>query len=403
MTRTVAIRTIGSAGVSVWVVPVLLGLLLALTGCSNTDTMILYLLKDVTEIVDNSLDNKATVLGMAHSGGKYYAATGGSLWTRDDAAGTEEWTPVGMPAGAVSCTAFALFDPGTGDQLYAAFVIMEDDDSYSYALYKAAPGPSPTWSQVTDAATIGGKQIVELAVVDPPGADSVFVFTFDGTDTYNAYHYDGDATFGATGIGDKEWNEEKKKSNPVVAAVYDGTNYFIATEDAIYWDDTVAGLGNIKDELDNPNADAVLTDMLYYNDGADDHYYLSAHVSTDTLKGGIVYHTDDLTSPITWTASAEQIITSSGAVVPLSSLELIDTATPEKVLAGSVGYGFYETDYDDLATLARAELTATELAGSWILDYLFHNDTVFILTAGTGLWSREFSSNAWQGDNWTHE
>ena len=58
-------------------ITVLLLALVILAGCADGPTTSLFYLANVTEIVDNSLDNGASVLAMAHdsTGGKYYVSS----------------------------------------------------------------------------------------------------------------------------------------------------------------------------------------------------------------------------------------------------------------------------------------------------------------------------------------
>jgi hypothetical protein len=359
---------------------VLAALLLFLVGCS--DSAIFYIIANTTKIIDNSLDNKATVLALVHDDSvtnSYYASIGGSMWKRSDTPGAGQWQEVTMPSGTAICTALTFF---TDNKLYAGFI--HGDDSFSFQ--SADPALSPTWAKITDP-LIDGKQITKLSVA----GGSIFLFTWESsTDTYNAISYDGAVTFLDAGCGDQV-------GNPIVGVVYDTTapRFVLATESNIYYGNSASTIST-EPAANPPSSASPFTGILYYDDGTDNFFLAS--------ENGIVQYADAPDPAAAWTASPQQKITTTGSPVPFSALGIVGT----NVMIGSIGYGFYEMPYDDMTKIARSQdvITASELYNGWVSGFLVNPgppDEVFILTAGSGLWSRNYDAGAWQGDNWIHE
>ncbi len=75
----------------------------ALAACTNNDTAIFYFVENEQPVIDYSLDNNSTILGMGSAGGFYFVSLGGSMWQRPTTGTT--WTKVRLPSGTDSCTA----------------------------------------------------------------------------------------------------------------------------------------------------------------------------------------------------------------------------------------------------------------------------------------------------------
>jgi hypothetical protein len=337
-------------------------LLLLFLSCSDSEFAIFYFIENETPQQDLSLENNLSISSMARQGTAYYIAAGGAIWTRNVA--EDIWKRVSLPSSAQVCTALAVY----ASKLYAGFMLTNG----SFAFYQAPAGLNPSWTEELDAA-VAGKQIIRLKYLNPP--DRLAVFTEDAGSfellIYNAGYTDSGIPVQTTAISD---------------VTYDGANYWATLAEKVYTGTPPLGekpAGELPASLSGTYTGVHYSSALT-------RYYLAT-------SEGVIHQSDDGTN---WSAS--DVAEVGGENVPFSFFNEIGN----NILAGTLGYGFYETpggDITDPDYPARSEIiSAVDLYAGWVTGFFIDAQKVFVLTAGSGLWQNSYSAGAWQGD-WVHE
>ncbi len=346
-----------------------LAAVLSAVACSNNDTAIFYYLENEERVVDYSLDNESTILGMADAGLLYFVSLGGSIWQRPDSA-PGDWTKVALPADARYCGPLVAF---LGN-LYTGV-----DDGPTVGLFSAAPGPAPSWALVTDADLSGGKQVTGLFVA---GAE-LFVSTLEAGGTFSLYHSADGTAFAATGISGR--------NKPITQVAWDGANYYAAVGTQL-----LRGLaGSITTDVTPPTATDGIFMGVYFSPT-----YSKVYAATDAdyvggpSDGGRIFETAD--SGTTWGATGE--VTDSGDV----RFTRIGEAGGN-ILIGTMEHGLYQLQGGSVASRNRLpDTTDTDLLSGTVRDFFVNGTSVFALTAGSGLW-RADTAPAFQDWNWILE
>ena len=328
--------------------------LLMLAGCSDNEQAIFFFIENEEKQVDYSLPNETTILGMARVtialDDHYFASSGGALWRRKIT--ENDWTQLPRPAGAGWCTALVAF-PFDG-KLYAGGLA---------GLYTAAPAVSPVWTSV---AAAGSDQIVALFA---PGGGSMFAVTFDGS-AYGLLSSADGSTWGTAGLAGL--------SRPITQVTWDGAvTYYAVVGQAIY-----SGPAGAVTNAQTPPS-------LASGDWFEGIHWANARLYLATNQGMAFSG-----SPVSWTDTKDL----GGSGVGLHRIRSVGS----NVLFGTYEDGFYFTGASlDVTALTRIpDFTATELYNGQVIDFYDDGSTVFALTAGSGLWRADWTT---EWSSWIHE
>jgi hypothetical protein len=352
--------------------------------CSEGDFTIFYQVVNEQMIKDSDLENKLTVMGMVNAGGRYYIAAG-KIFTRG--VDSDNWDSVSnqnLQNGENMCDSMALF----GSYLYASFYAK---DGKSFGLYYVNPVPSPntfTWYELTGDADIANKQANDLKVVN----GNLFVSVENNNGTYSlAYTNDNDPTDGqnydlitfdasdtiSTNIRDLDW---------------DGVHYWYLTGEKIY--QATPGPSGATEYAGGPTiSDSERYEGIVCTD--ENNIYIS------TSKGNIWFYNGS------WTSKHFKYVAGDGSdenVWFTKFLQVPGAATVDMIVVGTRGVGFYEINEDlGLDDINRfANTSKSELYRGSVELFFNNSNTLFVLTAGTGLWRSNLQTDGSWG-RWTWE
>lgn len=336
-----------------------------LTGCYESGMGIFYSLEIERKLEDYNLENNLSIGAVAKAGSNYYAAAG-AVYKR--VVNETQWQAIAPPGGYNLSTSLAEH----GGSIYACFF---DTAAANFGLFKLS---GDEWTEVTDANVANAATVISV--------NNYLLVSNRVSSTEYSYFYSADgAAFTTTGLANK--------SAPITAAVWDGTNYFVAIEDVVFLD-TDGGV----DPPDNFSATA----GTIVTSGIGGMYFAAAgstNIGTDTLfasteEGKVHFSTDN---GGTWTEM------DGGSSFPLTDIELITTSGTEEVLvAGTIGGGYLEAVISAGDNAGDLTLTAisrdsystdqnylnTELSSAPINDFFYDTveDVLFAGTSGNGLW-----------------
>ena len=204
----------------------------------------------------------------------------------------------------------------------------------------------------------------------------LWISIFNGA-TYDLVNYDG-------GVA---WNTPLSGlSTPVQQVAYDGTDEYVAVAGSNGYVLNAAFTVVVADS-DNVTAAAASGYYGVFFNGANDTCFLA---------------TDDDT--IVWTTD----VTNFGSWTPVDSGETVwfkqfASIPGDLLLVGSHEDGFFEMDDESVGALVQADdVTPSDLRNGSVLDLYIDGTKVFVLTAGSGVWSATWSVSEWAA-SWVHE
>ncbi len=336
-----------------------LAAIVAAFGCSDNDTAIFYYIENEQPVVDYSLENQSTILGMCTDGTRYFVSLGGSVWQRATAETT--WYEVSPPAGGDWCNSLVSF----GGSLYASMLV-----GSKWGLWRGTAAAQPTWTLVSDA-DIAERQITALYVA----GGRLFASVTDSATSYTLLSSaDGsDDSFDATGISGR--------TKPVTQVTHDGTLYYAA----------------VGGQLLRGAAAAMTTDVTpaaAAGDAVTGVYYSAVHgkvyVATDngTLIAG---------DGSTWTEAVTDVDDSSGVTVRFTRIGEA-AGGGGNIVFGSMEHGVHYAPTGVISdapspTYTRLDdSTDSELYSGTVRDFFVDGTVTFALTAGSGLWRAVYTT-----------
>ena len=370
-----------------------------ITACSGGVAGIFFTLATETETGDKNLENELNVSAMTTSGGAYYVGAG-SIWVRDvwdwcECAADDDHT-WSLLANEFSKPALVTTMVGTtfarNDQLFAGFFFPTGSTPAArHGLFRwTSPGiaTTATWNEVSLSAG-DDEQIVDVFLVadgSPDGRLAVVTATEDssGTFEYGLYHSTDGITFAPA-----DFNGSSTLPQRPTAVVFDvtTTNHFVVAGVEVFSGDITATLAestqapHIDADIDQPplgytGALASAGGWLYVGD-----------------RQGHVYTSSD--GGTSWTDTVQ--VTISSTVVQFTSFAQKGT----KIFVGTEGYGYFSfvdataidgETLEDFLLFRGPEFTTPDLYGGAVtgLTTPSGTPTIFVQTAGVGLWSTEF-------------
>jgi hypothetical protein len=358
-----------------------MALAFALPGCQGPVTGIFHHLAHQQPTVDRNLANDITIGGVARWDDRYVVAAG-KLWSRP--VGTTdkpgEWVPVTATYDGEQENAVLLplvrWQPDRGDPMLLAGALFIDDDE-SFALLQAdgnqVQANSIAWR------TVGGDEVA--------GREVIGMFTPDEDESvlFVVVHYARGAErpyrlLSATGrsSGAPDFTVELPElSHPVEAVATDGAGTYWAVAGSELYTGTRGGL-LLSDTAPSPEGSETFRGVV--------------HGGTDTLlltgSVGTVWRSRDggRTWPDRHEIRVEDQAVRLAAVAAVSGTGLI----------GTDGYGYYTASFDGELAVERLPLTTEAIYQASILGFWVGPETadgsrtirtLFVLTAGDGLWA----------------
>jgi hypothetical protein len=358
-----------------------MALAFALPGCQGPVTGIFHHLAHQQPTVDRNLANDITIGGVARWDDRYVVAAG-KLWSRP--VGTTdkpgEWVPVTATYDGEQENAVLLplvrWQPDRGDPMLLAGALFIDDDE-SFALLQAdgnqVQANSIAWR------TVGGDEVAGREVIGmftPDEDESVlFVVVAYARGAERSYRL-----LSATGrsSGAPDFTVELPElSHPVEAVATDGAGTYWAVAGSELYTGTRGGL-LLSDTAPSPEGSETFRGVV--------------HGGTDTLlltgSVGTVWRSPDggRTWPDRHEIRVEDQAVRLAAVAAVSGTGLI----------GTDGYGYYTASFDGELAVERLPLTTEAIYQASILGFWVGPETadgsrtirtLFVLTAGDGLWA----------------
>ena len=393
-------------------IPLTVAAVLLATSCEIT-TGIFYTLANETKIGDKNLDNELTVSSMVASAGAYYVAAG-AIWAREEwqwcsCSDDDEhtWSLLANDHGeAALVTAMVATTFRDGDQIYAGFYFPDAGSAADrYGLFRwTSPGDlaDATWSEVAITSASGTEQIVGLFLLADGEDGRLAVITAEDTGVTFDYslHYSTDTD--GTIFTAADFAGSTTVAQRPTAAVFDGSDrFFVVAGVEIYSGDITATLA--QSTLAPHNQAGISQPPLGYVGmlaSTGSQLYVSD-------RQGHLYRSGDGGSsweqyPNTADDGSDQLEISS-TVVQFTTF----AQKGEVVFAGTEGYGYVSfedaTDLDETGVV-RAWPVPADLSSAAVSGFSVPSgtSTLFVHTAGAGLWSSEsnFSSTS---INWLRE
>ncbi len=354
-------------------IPLVRALLLAvvsaavLAACTDNDTAIFYYVENEQPVVDYSLDNDSTILGMARENDHYFASLGGSLWER--AVGDTTWYKVSRPSGTAFCGPLSPFS--VDSKVYVSLLVGK-----TWGLYSIDPTVQPFVLQpVANQGGIGGKQLTGLFNVN----GRLFAAAMETETAYSLYSTDAPGTnpFVTAGIS---------SAKPVTQVTYDGTQYYYAAAATRLLRGTAADVtgGTVNADVTPGAAGGAIITGVYFSTG-----YNRLYAATD--EGNLLQSPPDLSA---WASTGE--IDVSGTTVRFTRIGEVG-ATPGNIVFGSMEHGVYQLfATGDVSSNDRlVDTTDSELYNGEVIDFYVDPvdaTLVFALTGGSGLWHSTYSA-----------
>ena len=338
---------------------------LLLATCSGGVTGIFYTLATQTSRADRNLPNNVA-FNVVHAGDRFYVAAA-SIWTRP--VDGDKWGQVNNPpadGGVVTVLSLAYHD----GYLYAGFLFAAGADKHSFRLHRAEPeGNSLTWSP--SYIDIDGKQVVRLL----EAGDTLLAITKDA-DAWELLRLEDTDRFTAVTL--------PEAAGRVHDVAYDGSDYWVTTDDAVYSGDILDDTPDLtKHEPNDPNKRDYVGVVS-----------VEGRVYVSDNKGNVHWRDGD-----EWQQPAE--ITDDEE--PLT--EFIYLKDRKQVLVGTESLGFYSFKADGSPTevTRHPHFTNEALYNAHVQRFAYlpsgKPEHLFAITFTDGL----FSTTADNLDNWNQE
>ena len=357
-----------------------MALAFALAGCQGPVTGIFHHLAHQQPTVDRNLANDITIGGVARWDDRYVVAAG-KLWSRP--VGTTdkpgEWVPVtatydGEQENAV-LRPLVRWKPDRGDPMLLAGALFIDDDE-SFALLQAdgnqVQANSIAWTTVPG---VDGHEVVGLFTPDPDES-VLFAVIADSRGANRSYRLLSAIERSDDGPKFRDELDEGDLSRPIEAVAFDGTRYWAVAGSKLY----AGEIGSMEEWATPPSPEGSET------------FRGVVHGGTDTLlltgSVGTVWRSPDggRTWPDRHEIRVEDQAVRLAAVAAVSGTGLI----------GTDGYGYYTASFDGELAVERLPLTTEAIYQASILGFWVGPETadgsrtirtLFVLTAGDGLWA----------------
>jgi hypothetical protein len=339
-----------------------------LAACSQNDVAIYYFVENEKPIIDHSLPNESTVLGIAKSAADdWFVTLGGSIWRRFS--GATNWKTVETPSG----------QDWTGPLVYFGTALFAGTQN---GLFRADPG-ALDWQKVTDSGdpAVGNDQTVGLFVA----GGTLFVCTWnEGSDTYRL--------FSSSDGANDNFDPAITGSTPgaaVADVAWDGAAFYAVAGSSGY----SGALPMTQNAAISALADSNEDFGGIFFDSVTGWYFVSKY-ERSPAGAGRVYVTQD---PAFATVSARD---PSDDAVRLTRFAKVD----DQVLVGSFEHGFYQATVGagSVSSLNRiADTTDSDLYAGEVASFYVDGSEVYALTYGSGLWRSTWSGTEWS--DWTHE
>ena len=293
---------------------------LLLATCSGGVTGIFYTLATQTSRDDRNLPNNVA-FNVVYAGGRFYAAT---LSLHSTAKIGDKWSTVNHPqrsgAEVVNVLSLAYHE----DHLYAGF-LFDGADEDSFGLYRAEPEPTGNtlkWSPVSgiDKQDKQGKQVVRLLVAGPKRLPTLLAITRETKDgdTWELHRLEA-GSFTAVNL--------PEAAGRVHDVAYDGSDYWVTTDDAVYSGDILDDTPDLTKHEPNDPSERDYVGVVISPEG---RVYVSDN------KGNVHWHDgDEWQQPAKITDEEE----------PLT--EFIYLEDRKQILVGTESLGFYSFKADD--------------------------------------------------------
>lgn len=378
---------------------VTLALIGAISACTAKGGSIYATIETEQQINVSTLDQTITVLDMIKTASVQfpYLVAAGAVYKGTPPDGNNEigWPNAGddpiavsPPASGALCQALADFDNGVPAEsgIFGAFFL----DGPGMGLYKSVGAPSYSF-KVAAVPAMAGKQVTLLY------ADAVNLFAvIAALDSNNHFTYalefssDGTSFNPAAGPGGPLTGLAKITGVAFLGAP-DNT-YYVTSGSTLY---SGADPNSLAPVANIPNGSHVLEGVTA--DSATGYILVPS-------DNGAVYYSDD--NGATWTTADTNDDINGRSIEFLTVSTHVDTsAVPgHKYLVGADGAGFYTLNTGNGHLSRFSDVTVTGLYAGSVRRILVDETTVFMGTAGTGLWRAEFDPATGEvNSTWIHE
>lgn len=376
-------------------------LIIAFSACTASGGSIYATIETEKKINVSTLDQTITVFDLLNigSGPLPYFVAAGAVYIGSVADGSNSigWPDVGKTPTAISppssgalCLALTYFPSGTPpNRLYGGFFTSDTSvaglyqsassaQNYSFASSEAAPIADPL---------VAGKQITFLA------ADATNLFAVTATLASGTTGFTYALNFSADGVNFTAGTALTDPKRRITGVGFLGSTYYMTSGSTLYSGpapDSLVGTSTIGtftidsgDELRGVTVD-------------------SGYIVIPSRNGAVYYSQDG--SAWSKASTSDQVI---GSVVGFLTVSTRVGTSGPVFLVGADGAGFYTLNVANNTLSKFSDVTVTGLYAGAVRRILVdpaHSNTVFMGTAGTGLWRANFDpATGSVNSSWIHE
>ena len=352
-----------------------------LFSCTAQGGSIYAIIETAKKTYVSTLDTTLTVLDLVNTGSTtlpYFVAAGavynGTPPNLNNVIGWPNYganpIPVSPPVSGALCTALVFYNT----TLYGAFFT---SNGSTMGLYQSPP-TNPSFSTPVADSHVAGKQITLLQVANgnlcavvatPSSGTSGFTYELD----YSTNGISFSLATGLTGL-----------TTPITGVGFQGGTYYVTTGSALY---SGGALGTLSaGTISGPDFSLANGEVL--NGVTVDNGY----VFIPSSNGAVYYYNGSA-----WNKASTSDSINSRSIIFLTVSTNIDTSAPPGTgviyIAGADGAGFYYLNLSNNSLARFSDVTVTGLYAGAVRRVLVdpvQNNTVFLGTAGTGLWRANF-------------